>query len=80
MAEPAAATEGEVEGGEPPKKKLSGKKLIIIIVPILLLLGGGGAAYFLGFFGPKPDENAEVAPKEEPSRVQDVLFREILVQ
>jgi flagellar FliL protein len=66
MAEPAAATEGEVEGGEPPKKKLSGKKLIIIIVPILLLLGGGGAAYFLGFFGPKPDENAEVAPKEEP--------------
>jgi flagellar protein FliL len=79
MAEPAAATEGEVEGAEAPKKKLSGKKLIIIIVPILLLLAGGGAAYFLGFFGTKEEagdvavETVEPPPKTTIYAMPDVL-------
>ncbi len=80
MAEPAAATEGEVEGGEAPKKKLSGKKLIIILVPILLLLAGGGAAYFLGFFGTKPEEGvAEVEKVEPPPKTTIYAMPDVLV-
>jgi len=80
MAEPAAATEGEVEGAEAPKKKLSGKKLIIIIVPIVLLLAGGGAAYFLGFFGPKHEEaHEEVAKVEPPPKTTIYAMPDVLV-
>ncbi len=79
MAEPAAATEGEVEGAEAPKKKLSGKKLIIIVVPILLLLAGGGAAYFLGFFGGKKEEAQEVEKVEPPPKTTIYAMPDVLV-